>query len=335
MSKLSQASTILLSRSELTGLVSIKEAIESIRTVFKEHELGRTKTYPRVHIPFNQYEGTIGYMEAGVDRLGASASKIVGLYHKNPETYGLPRILSLIVLSQINNGVPIAVMDGNYLTMMRTAATAGLAASYLALEDAEHLGLIGAGVQSRGQLLALKEVRPSIKEVTIYNVRRPSAELLAKEAKDLYGLDTRVANTVSDLKDCHIIASSTPSRTPLVTEELLHEGVHVSSVGIGAGLGKREVDFRILRMMKIVVEDRQVARMDALAEAYQNKALCDDDIYATLGELVLGSRPGRTGEGEETIFISSGIAILDVAVAQLAYEKAVKEGVGREYNFFL
>lgn len=327
-----KTSTLLIPMSQVEQIASMNEAVEAIRKVFREHHYRRTKTYPRVHIPFDSYNGTIGYMEAAVDTLDSSAIKIVGLYHDNPKL-GLPRILATLVLSRIDNGLPVAIMDGTYLTMLRTGAVAAVAADCLSRKDSECAGIIGAGVQGRGQLQGLMEVR-GIRKAVVYDVVRSASERFANEAKNRFAIEVKVADSLRDLNNCDIIASATPSKTPVITEELLHQGVHVNSVGIGAGLGKNELDFALIRKAKTVVDDLEVARMDALQDAYSRQIVTDRDIYGTLGEIVSGTKTGRTESGEVTLFISSGMAIQDVAVAKLVFDKAVSMGIGKSFNFF-
>jgi alanine dehydrogenase len=329
----SKTSSLLLKRSEVEGIISMRDAIEAVRNVFMEHHHGRTKMPHRIHIQFPQYNGTIGYMEAAVDSLGVSACKVVGgPYIDNPKN-GLPLILAIIVLNRIDNGLPIAIMDGTYITMLRTGAVAAIAADHLSRRDSKCVGIIGAGVQGRGQLQGLIEVR-NIKTVLVYDVSKLASEVFTKEMGKKYGLDIKIAESPRDFKACDIIASATPSKIPIISKELLHDGLHINSVGMGAGLGKREVDFSILRLLKVVVDDLEVAKRDALREAYECQLISDGDIYATLGELLSGGKPGREGN-EVTIFISSGVAIQDAAVAQVVYAKAVAEGIGEYINFFL
>jgi alanine dehydrogenase len=324
-------STLLLTKSDVEKLVIIRDAIDAVRSVFREHALGKTKTYPRVHIPFEEFHGTIGYLEAAVDSLGSSASKIASLYFDNP-TIGLPRIVALISLNRIDNGLPVAIMDGNYLTMLRTAAVSAVATDYLAKKDAKKLGIIGAGVQGRGQLLGMREVR-NITEVLVFDISIEASERFARDMASSLEVDIQIANSLRELKDCDIISCATPSKEPLVTAELLHPGLHINSVGMGAGLGKKEIDFGILRKMKVVVDDKEVAQMDALSEAFRDGFITTSEIYASLGDLILGRVLGRTGN-ETTIFVSAGMAIQDVAVAKLAYDRAVEKKVGRKLDFF-
>ncbi|MFI5420493.1 MAG: ornithine cyclodeaminase family protein [Nitrososphaerales archaeon] len=325
-------STLLLSRSEVEKLVSMKDAIEALRSVFTEHAAGKTKTYPRVHIPFDEYDGSIGYLEAAVDNLGMSISKIASLYHSNPSN-GLPRIIALITASRIDNGLPIAIMDGNYLTMLRTGAVSALASDYLSKKNAETVGIIGAGVQGRGQLLGLAEIR-KIRKALVYDISTLTSEKFAHEMSKSLQLDVKVANSVKEMTECDIICSATPAKEPLIVEELIHPGLHINSVGIGAGLGKREVDFKILRKLKIVVDDLETAKLDALNEAFRDNIVTDRDIHASLGEIVAGKKEGRIIDGETTIFVSSGIGIQDAAVAKLAFDRAVQSKIGRKFNFF-
>jgi len=324
-------STLLLNKTEVENLVSMKDSIDAMRSVFREHAEGRTKTYPRVHIPFDEHQGSIGYMEAAVDALDVSVSKIASLYHSNPAV-GLPRIIALITASRTDNGLPIAIMDGNYLTMLRTGAVSALASDYLAEKDAETVGIVGAGVQGRGQLLGLIEIR-KIRKVLVYDISTSAADKFAREMSSRLGIELSVASSMMDMKDCNIISSATPSREPLIVEELLHPGLHINSVGIGAGLGKKEIDFRILRKLKIVVDDREAAREDALSEAFRDNLVTDRDIHASLGDIVTGRKKGREVD-EPTIFVSAGLGIQDAAVAKLAFDRATKTNVGRRFNFF-
>ncbi len=326
-------STLLLTRGEIEKLVSMKDAIEALRSVFAAHAAGRTKTYPRVHIPFNQYDGSIGYMEAAVDNLGISISKIASLYHNNPDN-GLPRIIALITASRIDNGLPIAIMDGNYLTMLRTGAVSALASDYLSNKNAATVGIIGAGVQGRGQLLGMAEIR-KIRKVLVYDILTSTSEKFAREMSKSLEVEVKVANSVKEMRECDVICSATPAREPLIVEELIHQGLHINSVGIGAGLGKREVDFKILPKLKIVVDDLETAKSDALNEAFQDNMVTNRDIHASLGDIVAGKKEGRVNDGEATIFISSGIGIQDAAVAKLAFDRAVQNEVGRKFNFFV
>jgi alanine dehydrogenase len=324
-------STLLLRKTDVENLVSMDDAIEAVRSVFIEHAQGKTKSYPRVHIPFDEHEGSIGYLEAAVDNLGISVSKIASLYHSNPSR-GLPRIIALITANRTDNGLPIAIMDGNYLTMLRTGAVSALASDYLANKNAETVGILGAGVQGRGQLLGLVQVR-KIRKVLVYDISPSASKRFAEEMSKLLGIDVTVADHVKELRGCDIISSATPAREPLITEDLLHPGLHINSVGIGAGLGKREVDFNILRKMKIIVDDRDVTKTDALNEAYRNNLIVDNDIYASLGEIITGRVKGRVGD-EVTIFVSAGMGIQDAAVAKLAFERATQNNVGQKFNFF-
>ncbi len=204
-----------------------------------------------------------------------------------------------------------------------------MAAKYLARRGVERVGLIGAGRQARTQLQGLLSVYPSIKEVRVFDVVSSKAEGLANEAYRKYGVKAVAVRSPGDaVVSMDLVVTATPSRKPIVMDEWVAPGTHLNCIGADAP-GKQEVDPKVLLRAKLVVDDVEQAVHGGEPNVPIAQGLMSrDHIYAELGEVVAGLKPGRVSSDEVTVFSSTGLAVQDAAVAKLAYEKALKAGVG-------
>lgn len=228
-------------------------------------------------------------------------------------------------------------MDGGYLTALRTGAASGAATDLLARTDAETAAVIGAGRQARTQLLAIAAVRP-IQRCWVFSRRRESAETMIAELQpQLASIELLVADSPTEAaRDADVICAATNSATPVFNGHDLKPGVHIN--GIGSYTHEmQEVDFTTLRRAsKIVVDERNAALAEAgdLIIALNQGEIRQEDIYAELGEIAAGLKPGRQRDDEITYFKSVGNAVQDAAVAQAIYQQALKENLGVEFDLF-
>jgi len=304
------------------------EVITAVEEAFREHGLGRVDMPPKIYLYFQ--EGDLRAMPAYIPSLDKAGVKIVNVHPHNPEK-GLPTVMATYVLVSPDTGAPLAVMNATYLTDARTGATGAIAAKYLARRDSKSLGLVGAGRQARTQLLATARVF-DLEKVLVASRSRSSAERFAREMGRRLGIDV-IACDVRDACGADIVATTTPSREPVVKDEWISEGTHINAIGADAP-GKQELDPRILRRAKIVVDAWEQAKHSGeINVPLRNRQLFREDIYAELGEIVAGKKPGRESEEEITLFDSTGLAIQDVAVAALAYRLAVERGAGIKLEF--
>jgi len=308
----------------------MKEVIEAVELAFKEKGLGRVQMPPKPYIFYSKYNGDLRVMPSYLEELEISAVKVVNVHPDNPVKYKLPTVMATIILVDPKNGAPIAIMGGTWITAMRTGAAGGVAAKYLARPDSRVIGIIGAGVQARTQLMALKEVLEEIEEVRVTDIVKAARERYAREMGEKLGLDVKaVDNAKKAVEGADIVVTVTPSREPIVKSEWIRPGVHINAIGADAP-GKEELDPELLKRAKIVVDDlEQASHSGEINVPLAKGIITKEDIWAELGDVVAGLKPGRTSPDDITIFDSTGLAIQDAVTAALAYKKALEKGIGQ------
>lgn len=326
--------TLILASNTIKRLVGINEAIKAIEEAFRYLGEGKVQMPPKLYLHLDKYNGDFRAMPAYVNGLKACGIKWVNVHPGNKKK-GLPTVMAIMILSDPTNGFPLCVMDVTYATALRTGAAGGVAAKYLARKDSRRIGLVGCGVQAKTQLLALNKLF-NIKQVNVWGLKRQEALKFIKELESSRkgGKLMVLSNTVQDcVKDCDIIVTTTPSRNPLVRLEWLKQGVHINAMGADAK-GKQEFDPKILKRAKIVVDAwEQAAHSGEINVPVRNGELSKEDIYANIGEIVTGKKEARTNGQAITVFDSTGLAIQDIAIANIIYRKATKSQKGRYISF--
>jgi ornithine cyclodeaminase len=222
---------------------------------------------------------------------------------------------------------PLAVMDGTIVSAMRTGGVTGLAAKYFARRDSRVAGIIGAGTQNRTQLMALKEVLPELEKVRVYDLSEERSRTFAREVGESLGISVEAAARREDaLKGADVIVSATTSKGPVVFAEDLEPGCFYSHVG------GYEADYAVVEKAdKIAVDDWYQIKhrmTQTLALMFDEGLIKDDVIYAELGDVASGKKPGRESEKEIVYFNSVGMAVEDIAVAKRVYDTALAKGTG-------
>lgn len=268
-----------------------------------------------------------GYVGGDIDVCGI---KWVAGFPKNPHKYHIPRANAFIILNDSSTGVPLAVMDGTYISAMRTGAVTGIGAKHLARKDSNIVAMIGCGVQSRTQLLAIQAVLSSISEVRCFDIHMETAQSFVEEMHEKTGLNTNTAATAKDaLVGADIIVTVTVADEPIVKDKFIKEGcliVHVGSY-------QEEEEEVIYNSDKIVVDEWDSVyhrKTPILARMYIEGKLKDSDIYANLGEIVNGKKPGRENERERIFLLPIGMGSEDVIAAYKVYQIAQEKGLGQQ-----
>jgi alanine dehydrogenase len=218
-------------------------------------------------------------------------------------------------------------MGATFLTAMRTGAAGALAARLLARQDSRVVGMIGAGVQARAQLLGLSR-HFKIEQVMIYDTSQERARSLEEDCRAFLDCEYTICAKPREACQCDILVTTTPSRRPVVEDGWILPGTHINAIGADAG-GKQELQSALTKRARIFVDDMvQAVHSGEVNVPITEGLLLPEDICAQIGEVLAGKRPGRSNEQEITIFDSTGLAIQDVAAGFAVYEKAVQTGRG-------
>jgi len=326
---------LLLSRSTVEGLISLPEVIAAVEEAYTAYIQGHTTIPPVVNLQVHHHAGEVDIKSAYVQPSELIGIKVASGFWENQARFDLPSGFATILLLDGVTGVPLCIMDGSYITASRTGAAGAVAAKHLARPDAEVAAIIGAGTQGRIQLRALLEVR-KIRQVRVFDVVGEWARTYAEEmAQELPQLTFSVSPRVQDaVQGADIIVTATPSTSPLVRDEWISPGMHINAIGADAP-GKQELDPNIFARAKVVVDKLSQCRL--IGETQHPLALgiiTEEDLYAEIGEITAGLKPGRESVEEITLFDATGVAIQDVAAASRVYRMAKERGLGTRFPLF-
>ena len=302
------------------------ETISIVESAFVDLGQGKATLLPRVS---QTLPGT-----SGMFRILAStipAQKMFGL----KTLTGFPgkrlenEVYFVILLFEMGSGALRAVISANYLTGMRTGAASGVAAKFLALEDADTLGILGAGVQAWYQAEALCAVR-KIRTAKVYSRNASkAAEFAARMTKELNIECKAVSSAEEAVRKSMLVVTAMTSTVPVVQGSWLERGAHVSAIGANTR-SKQELDAACFQRARLFADSREQVLEDSgdLRAAVESGDVTSRVVYAELGELAAGLKKGRQSSDEITIFKSVGIALQDVAVAAALFENAQRSGAG-------
>lgn len=319
--------TLILTRRDVAALLSIEECTKAVEHVFRLYGEGKTQT-PGV-LGVHAHDGGF-HIKAGVLQLKRPyfAGKINANFPHNPKRLGLPTIQGVIVLSDAENGYPLAVMDSTEITGQRTAAATAVAAKYLARPESKTLTICGCGIQGRVSLLALTGLFP-LEQVFAYDVDSTRAEKFANDLSAELAIAIKAVDQLQGAAlQSDIYVTCTPSRQFYLKREHLTRGAFVAAVGADHQ-DKQELDPILLAESKVVADlVEQCATIGELHHALDQNLMTKDQVYAELGEVVAGTKPGRTANDEVIVFDSTGMALQDVVTSALVYEQAKQQGAG-------
>lgn len=336
-----QIDILFLSQEDViaAGGLDMAAAVADLEEVFRLHA-GSEYVLPE-KIVLHWEEAAEGELENHINTMpgyiggcfGVAGLKTIASFPRNPVERGLPRASALVVLNDTQTGLPQAAMDGTLISAVRTGAATGVAARYLAREDARRVGLIGAGVQCRTQLMAVKVARPNIEVATVFDLRRERAESFAAEMGQQLEIEVVVADDAESVaRQADILVTATTTTEPIVRHPWLRPG------SLYAHIAGYECEYDAIRLAdKVLVDDwNQVKhRMySTVALMWRDGEFRDDDVYAELGEVVAGQKPGRETDDEVIVFSPIGMGIHDIAVASRIYRTAKQNGIGQHLTLW-
>ena len=324
----------ILSRTDVQHCLTMSEAIDAMRIAFHALNSGQAQVPQRLAVNLSA-EGVALLMPSllQTSEQHTFGLKVITVMPHNP-SQNMPRSYASVLLLDASTGKTLAILEGGWLTAMRTGAVSGLATDLLARQDANVLALFGAGVQAPTQMLAIHTVRP-LREIRVINRNDEHYSQLVTTLQEVLGSAcppiSRAASAREALAGATLVACATASTTPLFHWSDVTPGTHINAIGAFTP-EMCEVDPETLAHARIVVDSREAAMTEAgdLLQALAAQRIQGPESWLELGELVANAQSVRRSDDEITFFKSVGVAVQDVAVALQVYKKACEMGVGIE-----
>jgi ornithine cyclodeaminase len=324
---------LLLSRSEVEELLDLDELIDALAGAMADLSAGRASVPDRVAALVDERDGLLAAMPGYTPSARALATKVMSLFPRNAGS-ALPTHQGVIAVFDPDDGRPLALLDATAITALRTGAGSALATRLLARADSATIAILGTGVQARAHARTVARVR-DFEELRLAGRSRAKAEALAEELAGELGLCVRVAANWEEACDgADVICATAHALEPVVRREWLTPGAHVTSVGYNPQ--GREVDDATVVDALVVVESRAAALApfpagsNDLLRPIEQGLISADHIHAEVGELIDGSRPGRSSPQQITLYKSVGVAVQDGTAAALVLRAARERGAGRD-----
>jgi ornithine cyclodeaminase/alanine dehydrogenase len=322
---------LLLTRQEIASLVKFEDYIQIVEDAFRLHAEGGAFEPALAHVDAigGEFHIKAGGLRKPFPYFGV---KVNGGFFKNQERFGLPNIQGLIILSQGDNGVPLAAMDSIEITIQRTGAATAVAARYLARPDSRVCTLCGCGNQGKIQLRALKHVLP-LEKAYVWSPFPQETERFAAAMAEMLALDVVPARDLpSALGQSDVCVTCTPSKSPFIRRDWIPPGMFIAAVGADSP-DKQELDADLVAASIVVADLRaQSAAVGESHHAIRAGLMRADAIHAELGEIIAGIATGRTSDAQRIVFDSTGTALQDVAAAAAVYERARALEIGLEWS---
>jgi len=321
---------IIVPEAEIAGLVDAEAAYAAVEQVFASMAAGAATNFPVVREALGHADALYGF-KGGFDRAGAVLGlKAGGYWPHNLEDKGLINHQSTVFLFDPDTGRARAMVGGNLLTALRTAAASSVSIRHLARADARVLGMVGAGHQSHFQLRAAARQR-DFERVVAWNYHAEMLPKLGETAAEL-GLPFEAVSLEELGARADVIITITSAYAPSLMDAHVRPGTHLACMGTDT-LGKQEVEAALVARATVFTDE--VAQSVSIGEAQHavGAGLKAESDIAMLGAVINGAHPGRTSAGEVTLFDGTGVGLQDLAVAARAVALAVDRGVAQQIAF--
>lgn len=325
--------TLLLSLNDVEKCLSLDGVINAVEEgymAFQKNQLDQP-AIQSMEMPAHNGETDIKscYNEGNE----AISVKIVSGFYNNGKVNELPTMIGTVLLYDGTTGVPLCIMDGSLITGVRTGAAGAVSCKYLARKNSKIAAVLGTGGQARMQIYAICRVL-KLEEIRVYG-RSPKALMEYKgDIEHETGVKVTVCSTPEEaMRGADIAVSTTPSKVPMVDESAIRKGMHIIAVGADMA-GKNEWDPGIFRDAKVICDSTcQCLSRGETRNAVEARVIEDSDIFGEIGEIILGTKPGRESDEEITIFDTTGMGVQDNVTALNVYETAKKLGLGQYFEF--
>lgn len=325
----------ILNRQQVRSLVPMSTAIDLMAQAFGDLAAGTAQSPLRTALEAPNGPGVALFMPAYVPSVAALGLKVVSVFPGN-KTRGLPTITSAVMLVDDTTGEPVALMDGGYLTALRTGAISGLATRLLSRAESRVLAVVGAGAQAVTQAAAVCAVRDIDRVVFVTRSPERGDAVLAALGADWPELASRSESTqdvAAAIQAADIICTATSSATPVFDDADVRQGTHINGVG-SFKPEMQEIPSATVQRALVVVDQLEPALEEAgdLIIPLHTGEIALDHVSREIGHLVLGDLAGRTADDQVTFFKSVGNAVQDMVVARMAFDIAASQDIGVEVS---
>ena len=318
-----------LSKADVIKCIDMPSVIDAMKIAFSELSNGNVKSPLRLSMELENSDSGALFMPVYFP-----TKKLVGLksvtIHKDNPSKNLPMIQAMYNVFNAETGEPIAIMDGEVLTSMRTGAASGLATDLISPIESKVAVIFGAGVQAEKQIEAICAVR-ELEEIYISDFKKSRVDGLIKTLQPKISANIKLMTNIGILTQADIICTATSSSSPVFNHKDLKEKVHINGIG-SYRPDMCEIPSETIVKSKLYVDERKACLSEAgdiIQPINQNK-ITKDHIYAEIGEVVSGIKKGRDAEDGITVFKSVGNAVQDIATAAIILDNAAKLNIGQE-----
>lgn len=327
----------VLSKEDVSKALKMKQVIDVVESVYKAKSEGMTDVWPTVFYEFEPGKADLDIKSGYLKSKQLFGHKTVTWFGANIEK-NLPTLMGMIAVFDAKTGMPIGITDASYITGIRTGAAGALGAKYLARKTSENLLIVGAGNQSAFQIAAALTVLPNIKKVQVAALELSEAESFVANIRNRLQNEFEinaeditfraVENLEVAVKESHIIITVTPSRKPIIKKDWVQKGTHISCIGADME-GKQEIDSEIMSSALIFVDDMEHCKdVGEIEIPLKQGVISEKNIIGEIGDLILNKVNGRANDEQITIFDATGMALLDIATAEVALQLAEKNKLG-------
>lgn len=329
----------VLKMEETMELLQMGRVIETVKEVYRAKSLGNTEVFPLVFQEFEHDKAEMDIKSGWMKKDEIFGLKVVSWFADN-EKKKIPSVLGTIMVFDAKTGAPKGVVDGTYITGVRTGACGAIGAKLLAREDSKKLFVLGAGNQAAYQIAASLILFPGIEEVRVADMlslenAKNFVRRLPDRLREEFDIDASrvVFEATNDLANAipmsDIVITVTPSYEPVIKKEWVKPGTHFSCIGSDMS-GKEEIDPEIFRGARVFVDDiPQCLNVGEIEIPVKKGVIKEADIAGEIGDILAGKAEGRQNDDQITIFDATGVALLDLATALLALKEAEKKNIGQ------
>ena len=315
--------TLLITEREVEDLLDMPTALDAVEDILRQHAEGRATNHARRRVGLPT--GGLNVMFAGAPEIGALGLKAYTVARTGARFYTM--------LFDPEGGELLAIIQSDKMGQLRTGAATGVATKHLAREDAATLGVYGAGWQAESQLEAVAAVR-DLTRVIVYSRNEESRKAFAEKMSEKLGIEVETTSAPEEPAAQDIVVTVTSSVSPVLFGEWLRPGAHVTAAGSNM-LFKSEVDREVIKRSSVVcVDSREELGLEAgdLMPSLETGVILPEEVQE-IGDVISGRDPGRRGPEDITFFASQGLALEDLAVARIVYDRAVAQDMGRDIEF--